>query len=94
MKADYLLDNAASETAHRFDALAELFDHVTFRHFERVGISAGWRCWEVGAGGPSVASWLAARTGPIGYVLATDIDVTWTTLGSGRFRRSPSRRRR
>ncbi len=37
----------------------------------------------MGAGGPSVASWLAARTGPIGYVLATDIDITWMRL-SGR----------
>ena len=44
---------------------------------EDLGITAGWHCWEVGAGGPSVASWLAARTGSTGSVLATDIDLSW-----------------
>jgi len=40
-------------------------------------VGPGWRCWEVGAGGPTVAAWLAERTGPQGSVLATDIDVSW-----------------
>ena len=34
----------------------------------------GWACWEIGAGGGSIASWLAKRVGPAGSVLATDID--------------------
>lgn len=50
----YLLDNRQSEAGIRFDALSELFDPVTFRHVDRLGIAAGMRCWEVGAGGPSV----------------------------------------
>ncbi|MDT0455475.1 methyltransferase domain-containing protein [Streptomyces sp. DSM 41527] len=74
---EYLLDNRQAEAGTRFDALAALFDASTFRHFERVGIDEGWRCWEVGAGGPTVAAWLAERTGPRGRVLATDIDVSW-----------------
>ncbi|MFJ6551008.1 class I SAM-dependent methyltransferase [Streptomyces luteogriseus] len=74
----YLLDNRQAEAGTRFDALAALFDASTFRHFERVGIDAGWRCWEVGAGGPSVVAWLRERVGPGGRVLATDIDVSWT----------------
>ncbi len=73
----YLLDNRAQETEHRFGALAELFDDNTFRHFDGVGVSPGWRCWEVGAGGPSVANWLAERVGPSGSVVATDIDLSW-----------------
>ncbi|CAL9360086.1 hypothetical protein SUDANB1_00641 [Streptomyces sp. enrichment culture] len=73
----YLLDNRQSEAGTRFDALSALFDASTFRHFDRVGIDAGWRCWEVGAGGPSVAAWLGERVGPGGRVLATDIDVSW-----------------
>ncbi|GAA4324378.1 hypothetical protein GCM10023086_50760 [Streptomyces venetus] len=73
----YLLDNRQSEAGTRFDALAALFDASTFRHFEAVGIDEGWRCWEVGAGGSSVAAWLHARVGPGGRVLATDIDVSW-----------------
>jgi SAM-dependent methyltransferase len=50
---------------------------VTFRHVGRLGVSAGMRCWEVGAGGPSVPSGPAERVGPAGSVLATDIDVSW-----------------
>jgi SAM-dependent methyltransferase len=73
----YLLDNQQAEAGRRFDALAELFDPVTFRHFETVGVAAGWRCWEVGAGGPSVPTWLAERVGTTGTVVASDIDVSW-----------------
>lgn len=73
----YLLDNRDARAGHRFDSLAEVFDPVTFRHLEAVGVDPGWRCWEVGTGGPSVPRWMADRVGPTGRVLATDIDVTW-----------------
>ncbi|MEV5376052.1 methyltransferase domain-containing protein [Streptomyces nondiastaticus] len=74
----YLLDNRQSEAGIRFEALSELFDPVTFRHVDQLGIAAGMRCWEVGAGGPSVPLGLAERVGPTGAVIATDIDVSWT----------------
>ncbi|MFF4219409.1 methyltransferase domain-containing protein [Streptomyces nondiastaticus] len=74
----YLLDNKQSEAGIRFEALSELFDPVTFRHVDQLGITAGMRCWEVGAGGPSVPLGLAERVGPTGAVIATDIDVSWT----------------
>ena len=74
----YLLDNQQSQAVIRFGALGELFDPVTFRHVDRLGIGAGMRCWEVGAGGPSVPAGLARRVGPSGFVLATDIDPSWT----------------
>ena len=77
--AGYLLDNQQPEAGTRFDALSSLFDPSTFRHVEALGIAEGWRCWEVGAGGPSVPSWLATRVGAAGHVLATDIDVSWMT---------------
>ncbi|MFG3258727.1 methyltransferase domain-containing protein [Streptomyces sp. NPDC048172] len=73
----YLLDNQQAEAGARFTALSELFDPWTFRHFETVGVGAGWRCWEVGAGGATVPGWLAARVGPEGHVVATDIDTSW-----------------
>ena len=73
----YLLDNQASQAGSRFDALADVFDGWTKEHLERVGVTAGWRCWEVGAGGPDMPRWLAARVGSDGRVLATDIDVSW-----------------
>jgi SAM-dependent methyltransferase len=72
---DYLLDNQQAEAGERFDALSELFNPSTFRHMDAIGLSSGWRVWEVGAGSASVPSWIAARTN--GYVLATDIDTSW-----------------
>lgn len=72
---DYLLDNQQPEAGQRFDALGALFNASTFRHLDAVGLAAGWRVWEVGAGAPSVPAWIAARTGTA--VLATDIDTRW-----------------
>ncbi len=71
----YLLDNQQSEAGQRFDALATLFNPSTFRHMVSIGLSPGWRVWEVGAGGPTVPAWIAEQTK--GHVLATDIDTTW-----------------
>jgi SAM-dependent methyltransferase len=73
----YLLDNRQAEAGVRIEALSAIFDPSTFRHIERLGIAEGWRCWEVGAGGLSVPTWLAKRVGPAGRVLATDIDISW-----------------
>ena len=73
----YLLANEQPEAGRRFEALAELFDPVTFRHLAAVGVAPGWSCWEVGAGGASVPSWLAEQVGATGRVVATDIDTSW-----------------
>ncbi|MFF3462968.1 methyltransferase [Streptomyces sp. NPDC002619] len=75
----YLLDNRQAEAGQRFDAFATLFDPTTFRHLEGFGLGPGWRCWEVGAGGTSVVSWLAKKVGPTGKVVATDINTSLLT---------------
>jgi len=80
---DYLLDNRQAAAGTRLGALAELFDPWTCQHFETIGVTAGWRCWEVGAGGPSVPLWLADRVGPGGRVVATDLDVSWLSGAPG-----------
>ncbi len=77
MNHGYLLDNRATEAGTRFAALSALFNPWTFRHIEDLGIAPGWRCWEVGAGGPTVPRWLAERVGRGGHVLVTDIDLSW-----------------
>src|SRR4051794_41597838 len=77
----YLLDNARAEAGERFVWLAELFDGVTRGHVDRLGIGAGSRCWEVGAGGPGVPQALAAAVGATRDVLAPDIDPAG--LGAG-----------
>jgi SAM-dependent methyltransferase len=74
---EYLLDNQAREAQDRFSALSALFDPVTFRHVDDLGIAPGWQCWDVGAGGPSVPEGLAARVTPGGRVLATDLETRW-----------------
>jgi SAM-dependent methyltransferase len=79
----YLLDNRASDAGQRFDSLSALFNPVTFRHLEMLGIAGGCHCWEVGVGGPSVPQWLSSRVGPSGHVLATDIDLTWAEQVAG-----------
>ena len=79
----YLLDNRAQEAGQRFDGLAALYNPVTFRHVEMLGIAPGWRCWEVGVGGPSVPRWLSERVGPSGRVIATDIDLRWVEQDMG-----------
>ena len=71
---DYLLDNQRTEAGECFDAPTTLFNASTFRRVDAIGLTAGWRTWEVGAG-PSVPAWIAARTGV--PVLATDIDTDW-----------------
>ena len=73
----YLLDNRQVEAGTRLAAISELFDPATFRILDSTGIGPGWRCWEIGAGGPTVASWLAGRVGPTGSVLATDVELSW-----------------
>jgi len=70
----YLLDNANAKAVPRMDILARLFDATTRRVLEGTGLTAGWRCLEVGGGGGSVARWLAERVGPKGHVLCTDLD--------------------
>jgi len=57
-----------------FETLAALLNERTSRHIRAFGIRAGWRCWEAGAGGASVPTWLAQQVGRTGHVLASDID--------------------
>jgi SAM-dependent methyltransferase len=70
----YLFDDAAAKTAARFLALGTIFDPGTIRHFTEIGVTEGWACLEIGAGGGTIAGWLCDRVGTEGRVVATDID--------------------
>mgnify|MGYP001382835406 CR=1 FL=1 len=74
IKAAYTMDNAWQQERHRLALLEASEDPTTTRHLEALGVSAGWRCLEVGGGGGSIAAWLCRRVEPDGAVLATDID--------------------
>ena len=82
--SSYLLSNAAAQTGARFDALARTYDPASTRALTAAGIGPGWRCWEVGGGGGTIAAWLADRVGPTGSVLVTDIDPRWMGGLTGR----------
>jgi SAM-dependent methyltransferase len=60
--------------SERLAALEDKFDPVTTDVLVRLGVDAGWRCLEIGAGAGSVARWLADRVGPTGHVLAVDLE--------------------
>lgn len=71
----YAFDNARSIQEQRLRAIEELLDGGTIRLLEARGVEPGWKCAEVGAGGGSIAGWLARRVGENGRVLATDLNV-------------------
>lgn len=72
--SQYIFDNAARQTNQRFASLETLYDPWTISHLEATGVGPGWHCWEVGAGGGSIAAWLGEQCGPTGHLLVTDID--------------------
>jgi SAM-dependent methyltransferase len=65
-------DDRAATDRHRY--LSAMLDEFTFGRLADLGDLTGRRCLELGAGGGSVAAWLATRAGPTGQVTATDIN--------------------
>lgn len=70
----YLFDADESDRIH---AAEGLLDGGSVRLLDALGVGPGWTCLEAGAGGGSIATWLAERVGPAGSVVATDLDVRW-----------------
>ncbi len=68
----------AASAAELIDAqlscIQDCYDPATVSRLDEVGVTTGWRCWEVGAGAGSITRWLSERVGPTGSVLATDLD--------------------
>jgi SAM-dependent methyltransferase len=79
----YLFDNDNPESGGQHQALSRLLDPFTFERLDSTGVRPGWHCLEVGAGGGSVATWLAERVCPGGRVLATDIKPGWIPPAQG-----------
>jgi SAM-dependent methyltransferase len=67
-------DQVAKESV-RHGHLATGFDAGSRRLLTSLGLAQGWHVLEVGAGGGSVARWLADQVGAEGRVMATDIDL-------------------
>ncbi|GIH16075.1 class I SAM-dependent methyltransferase [Rugosimonospora africana] len=73
MTSVYALDNRHADAPMHHDALSVMFDPFTTGRITDLLALNGKRCLEVGAGGGSIALWLAERVGPFGRVLATDL---------------------
>jgi SAM-dependent methyltransferase len=70
----YTLDNAWDEARRRLRLIEQCYDPATTRLLRALGVASGWRCLEVGAGGGSIAAFLARQVGAQGSVTAVDID--------------------
>jgi ubiquinone/menaquinone biosynthesis C-methylase UbiE len=73
VRLGYVHDNDDPRSADQHRWLAQAYDPASTAHLADTGITAGWRCLEIGAGGGSIATWLAERVAPAGRVVATDI---------------------
>jgi SAM-dependent methyltransferase len=79
----YSFDNDDPAAADRHRHLADMLDPFTFARLAAAGDLTGRRCLEIGAGGGSVAGWLAERVGPHGSVLATDLNPRYLATDRG-----------
>jgi SAM-dependent methyltransferase len=68
----YVYDPAFEEERARLAGMEAQWDPGTFRHIEALDLPPDPTCWEIGAGGGSVAAWLAERAGRL---LITDVDI-------------------
>lgn len=60
----------------RLRLLEEFHDPLSIDQLDAIGVGAGWRCLDAGAGGGSITRVLAERVGDAGSVLAIDLDTS------------------
>jgi SAM-dependent methyltransferase len=70
----YAYEHGWAEERVRLAGLEAALDPGTRAHLKRLGAGPGKRCLEIGAGGGSIAFWLAEQVAPDGEVVATDLD--------------------
>lgn len=71
MTRDYVYDQGYADERKRIAGMEALWDPGSKALFDELGISKGWKCLEIGAGGGSLVEWMAAQGAS---VLAVDID--------------------
>lgn len=72
---DYAFPHSAQDESRRLELLEQRLDPLTKRRIERLGVSTGARCLEIGGGRGSITRWLSDVVGPSGRVIATDLQV-------------------
>jgi SAM-dependent methyltransferase len=76
MSDRYWFDNSLADEGDRLRLLETIADPRSIRLLSALAVEKGWRCAELGAGGGSMARWLAEQVGDDGSVIAVDRDVT------------------
>ncbi|MBV9389256.1 MAG: methyltransferase domain-containing protein [Chroococcidiopsidaceae cyanobacterium CP_BM_ER_R8_30] len=72
---NYVFQNSQQDTEQlRLSAIQDEFDPDSCRRIIQTGITAGWLALEIGAGMGSIMSWMAAKVGNQGKVVAIDIN--------------------
>jgi SAM-dependent methyltransferase len=74
MTHQYAYDHAWAQERIRLAGLEAALDKGTHEYLARLGAGPGRRCLEIGAGGGTVAFWLAEKVAPGGVVVATDVE--------------------
>jgi SAM-dependent methyltransferase len=72
---DYAFPHSAEDESRRLELLEQRLDPLTQRRVQRLGVSKGARCLEIGGGRGSVTRWLSDLVGPTGRVIATDLQM-------------------
>lgn len=70
----FAADADAQDELARLRLLENECDPHTRRYLDTIGVGAGWRCLDVGAGAGAIVRWLAERVGRTGQVVAADVD--------------------
>lgn len=74
MSSAYAYDHGWEVERLRLAGLEVALDPGTRTLLTRLGVKTGTRCLEVGAGGGSVALWLAEQVAPAGVAVAVDLE--------------------
>ena len=76
---DYAFPHSADDESRRLELLEQRLDPLTKRRIQRLGVSEGARCLEIGGGRGSITQWLSEVVGPTGRVIATDLQLGFLT---------------
>ena len=74
---DYMFPHSWPYERERLALMSAMLDPHTLFRIDRLGLTEGWRCLELGAGNGSISKELAARVGPSGHVVSIDLDTAF-----------------
>ena len=73
--ATYAFDSRGPESTDHFAGLERFLDPITTSRLVPPVLRPGASCWEIGAGGGSIARLMSQRVGAGGHVVATDLEI-------------------